>query len=70
MLSDIKWWVSRLATSPIPCILVLLVIFLSTVSEDDVVKKDYGYCRAVQTFNSTGGEFGHPDFNGTYNKDC
>lgn len=37
---------------------------------DELVQEQSLYCEMVTTFNNTGGEFGWPDYKGTYEETC
>lgn len=37
---------------------------------DDLDQQRALYCEMVETFKNTGGEYGWPDYKGTYRSDC
>lgn len=37
---------------------------------DDLEQQRALYCEMVETFKNTGGEYGWPDYKGTYRRDC
>lgn len=37
---------------------------------DDLEQQRALYCEMVETFTNTGGEYGWPDYKGTYRRDC
>lgn len=54
-------------------LVVLGLIALGNVIEvqpDDIEQQRALYCEMVETFKNTGGEYGWPDYKGTYRRDC
>lgn len=52
---------------------VLGLISLGNVIDgqpDDLEQQRALYCEMVETFKNTGGEYGWPDYKGTYKRDC
>ena len=37
---------------------------------DDLEQQRALYCEMVETFKNTGGEYGWPDYKGSYGRDC
>ena len=55
------------------CLVVLGLITLGNVVDgqpDDLEQQRALYCEMVETFKNTGGEYGWPDYKGTYGRDC
>lgn len=54
-------------------LVVLGLIALGNVigdQPDDLEQQRALYCEMVETFKNTGGEYGWPDYKGTYKGDC
>lgn len=54
-------------------LVVLGLITLSNVIDgqpDDLEQQRALYCEMVETFKNTGGEYGWPDYKGSYERDC
>ena len=54
-------------------LVVLGLIALGNVIDgqpDDLEQQRALYCEMVETFKTTGGEYGWPDYKGAYRRDC
>lgn len=62
-----------LIKSPIVWLLILLVLGLNYVGKmdfEDALRQQTTYCQMVSKYKETNGEFGWPDYQGTYDQRC
>ena len=65
MHSDLAAWVLLV------CLAAMLVVdALPDGQPDDLEQQRALYCEMVETFKNTAGEYGWPDYKGTYRRDC
>lgn len=65
MHSDLTTWVL--------CACMAAAFYAGTLADgqpDDLEQQRALYCEMVETFTNTGGEYGWPDYKGTYRRDC
>ena len=65
MYSDLTTWVL--------CAGLVAAFLAGTLADgqpDDLEQQRALYCEMVETFKNTGGEYGWPDYKGTYGRDC
>ena len=49
---------------------VLSLIDIPADKSDDLEQQHVLYCQMVETYKTTGGEYGWPDYKGSYKRDC
>jgi hypothetical protein len=70
---EVKWWVFRMAISPVFWFLILLIFTFGWVGRmdlEDSIQADQTYCKMVKDYKASDGAIGWPDYESRYDRDC
>lgn len=70
--TELEWWMTRILISPaFWCLIVLLLLsVVGSMDLEDAKRADQTYCDMVKEYRATKGEFGWPDYEQKFERDC